>query len=290
MILVTGATGSVGGQLVRQLCATGAPVRALARTPERADTLRGYDCDVAIGEYEDADSLAHALRRVSKVFLVSPTSERQRELEGNVIAACLAAATEPHIVKLAAAGVGAPGAPAVVANHAPIVEQLRTEDLPYTVLAPAHFMQNLVYTAATVQQSGELYFPAGDARIPHVDTVDVAAVAAHVLTSDGHAGKTYTITGPEALTYGEVADRMAAMIGREVKYVDVAPDEARDSLTRSGVSPWVAAALVELNLAYREGFAPEVTDEVEKAAGRPARTVDDFLADHRAAFGSPPLR
>ena len=289
MILVTGATGNVGGQLVRQLCAGGAPVRALVRTPERADVLRGYDCDVAVGDFDDAESLAHALRRVTKVFLASPTSDRQEEWEGNVIAAALAAATEPHVVKLAAAGLESPDAPQVVRNHLPILERLRESGLAHTVLAPTHFLQNLVSAAASVQQSGELGFPAGDARIPHVDAGDVAAVAAAALTQEGHEGRTYTITGPEALTYADVAERMTGLLEHEVKYVDVAADQARAAFTRSGMSPWLADAIVELNTAYRQGFAPEPTDVVESITGRPARTLDDFLADHVAAFGSPPL-
>lgn len=285
MILVTGATGNVGGHLVRQLCQAGGPVRALVRTQEKADTLRGYDCEIAIGSYEDARSLHKALVDVEAVFLLSPPGPRMAEQEIAVLAELGHAHADPRVVKLAAAGVDRPELQGrLLEQHRRVVARLQADGVRHTVLAPNSFMQNLVLNAASIQETGAFFTPAGDAAISHVDVRDVAEVAAHVLTSDGHDGRTYTVTGPEALTYDDVAERLSKVLGREVRYVDIPPERARTAMLESGLPEWLAEGLLELAANYRAGAAAAVTDEVQKATGRPARSIDEFLADHRMAF------
>jgi uncharacterized protein YbjT (DUF2867 family) len=189
-------------------------------------------------------------------------------------------------VLLAANGVDAPGEHGgrLVAEHRRVVQHLRDSGLRGTVLAPGSFMQNLLNRAGSVQEQGVLAASAGTAAISHVDVRDVAAVAAHVLTSDGHEGATYTITGPEALTWEQVAAQLGEVLGREVRYVDAAPQDARAAMIGRGTPEWVADALLELNDAYRAGHGATVTDEVEKATGKPARPLRQFLTEHAAAF------
>lgn len=284
MILVTGATGTVGGHLIRELCQAGAPVRALVRTPERADALRGYDCAVAIGDYADADSLAAALQGVDRVFLVSRAGPDQPRLEGNVIDAVRANAPDAHVVKLASSGVDQrPTGARIIAGHQQIVDHLGASGLRHTVLAATTFMQNLINSAATIQQ-GALYSTVGDAAVSHVDARDVAAVAAHVLTTEGHEGATYTITGPEALTYAQVAERISAATGRQVSCINISEESRRGALEAAGLSAWLIDGLIEFNRMEAEGETALVTDEVTKATGRPARDIDDFLGMHHAVF------
>ncbi len=145
-------------------------------------------------------------------------------------------------------------------------------------------MQNLLGLAAGIQEQGAFFLPAGDGAVSHVDARDVAAVAAHVLTSEGHAGATYTVTGPEALTYQQVAERIGAALGKPVRYVDVPGEAARSAMVEAGMPAWVADGLVALNGVYKSGAAAQVTDEVRKATGRSPRTLPDFLADHLGAF------
>ena len=280
MILVTGATGTVGGYLIQALGKQGAPVRALVRSPEKADILRGYNCQVAVGRFEDADSLDAALRGVDRVFLICPLSERLAALEGAVIDAVRRRGAA-HVVKLAAAGVTqTTSSVRLLQPHRQVVGMLA--DVPHTVLAPNGFFQNLLGSAASVQEHGVLPSLAGDAAMSFVDARDVAAVAAHVLTSDGHEGATYTLTGPHAVTYGDIAARLSALIGREVTATDVSPEEFRSS--KQGWDPWLVEGLLELNAVYLSGAAAEVTDEVQKATGSPGRTVMEFLADHLSPF------
>lgn len=283
MILVTGATGTVGSEVVSQLCSAGAPVRALVRTPERADTLRGYDCEVAVGDYDDPGSLDAAMAGVDRVFLVAPPGEGLAIQEGRVIAAAQRAGGV-HVVKLGALGADEGGFGRFVDEHVVSLGGLQASGLPYTVIAPNAFMHDLLQYAAAVQERQELALPGGQAAVSLVDAADVAAVAAHVLTSDGHEGASYPVTGPEALTWNEVAVALSRVTGREVRYVDLPPEEARRRLLEAGTSPWQADALLELYAAWREGKAAKVTDEVRRATGRPATPLADFLDRHRSAF------
>jgi uncharacterized protein YbjT (DUF2867 family) len=166
----------------------------------------------------------------------------------------------------------------------PGVEHVRSRGVPHTVLAPSGFMVNLLGQAGTVRDQGALYGSGGDGGLGWVDPADVGAVAAHVLTAGGHDGASYTVTGPEVLNYPAVADRIATATGREVRYVDVPPEQYRQSLGAAGLPPWLADALTELEQVYRAHQAEVVTDEVQKATGRPATPFDDWLSRNRAAF------
>ncbi len=282
MILVTGATGNVGGALIAQLCMAGTPARGLVRNPEKADDLRGYDCEVAIGDYGDPSSLDEAMRGVQSIFLLTPAGPSQVDQERAVIDAGVRAGAA-RVVKQAVMGIDA-GIGRFGNSHAASMEHLRASGLAHTILAPNALMQNLLGNAALVQEQGILPLAGGDAAVSHVDARDVAAVAAHVLTSDGHDGATYEITGPEALTYAEVAARFSELLGREIRYLDAPPEPARQAMLEAGMPAWLAGAFDELMAAYREGKGAKVTDEVEKATGRPARSLAEFLAHHRAAF------
>ena len=280
MILITGATGTVSSHLLQELCGAGHDVRALVRSPERADSLRGYHCEAAIGSYEDADSLRHALKGVDRVFLLSPPSERMGEQERALVDVLDPAV---HVVKLAARGFDS-GRGALAKQHLSVVDRLRERDQPTTVVAPTSFLQNVLGWVGSITATGTFFAPAGQLAVAHVDARDVASVAAHALTSAGHEGATYVVTGPEALTYTALASRMAAALGRDVAYVDVPTEAARQDMVGSGMSPWLAEALVELFALQAEGGSEEVTDEVARATGRDARSLEDFLVDHAAAF------
>ncbi len=283
MILVTGATGSVGSELVVRLCAGGSPTRALVRSPEKADALRGYDCEIAVGDYGDAAELDRAMCDVQAVFLVAPPSPDLPAQERNVLDAALRAG-RPRVVKLASIGVGTPEFGRLADIHTEALAALERSGLPHTVLVPNLYMQDLLGFAAPVQESGLLPVPGGDAAVSHIDARDIAAVAAHVLTGPGHDGATYALTGPESLTYAEVAAELSRVLDRDVRYLDATPEQARAATLASGGSEWFADGLVEMLAAVRQGKAAKVTDEVARAIGRPARTMARFLAEHRAAF------
>lgn len=284
-VLVVGATGQVGGALVRELSAARVPFRALVRSPEKADDLRGYDAEIAVGDLEHPESLDDALRGVSAAFLLTPSGPHQPELEGAFADAAARATERPHVVKLAAVG-WEQGEITLARWHREAVERLVSVGQPHTVLAPNYFMQNLLAGANSVGH-GVLAQPAVDEPIGWVDARDTAAVAAHILQDPApHAGRSYVITGPEALTYQQVAEHLGAARGHEVRYQPASDDQVRQWLLAAGLPEYRVDALAELTQLQRAGGAAMVTDEVTKATGRPARSIQDFARDYAAAFHS----
>jgi uncharacterized protein YbjT (DUF2867 family) len=288
MILVFGGTGTIGGAVLRQVADSGTPVRAAVRSPERAGALAGPAAETVVADLGDPGTLGPALDGVEAVFLASPGSADQVELEGNLVTA--AAEAGVPVVKLAALGYDAvPPEEAIRfgANHARVVQRLRDSGVPFTVLAPSGFMSNFLANAAGVRD-GVLYGSAGDGDgdggVAWIDPDDVGAVAAHVLTTGGHEGASYTLTGPEVLTFAQVAERLAEVSGHDVRYVDVPGPDFEQSLRSAGLDEWTAAAVTELHQLYRTHASGVVTDEVQKATGRAPRSFADWLAANREAF------
>lgn len=284
MIVVFGATGTIGSQVLAQLAERGEPVRAVARTEEKAAALHSDTVEAVVADLADPASLPAALVGADQVFVATPASADQVELESNLVDAI--GGSDVHLVKLAALGydaVPAEKAIAFAANHARIVQHARERGVALTVLAPSGFLSNLLASAGTVRQ-GQLYGSAGDGGVAWVDPRDVAAVAVHVLTAGGHVGASYAVTGPEVLTHDQLAARLSTGLGREVRYVDLPAEQFRQSLRDAGIDGWTADALTELHQVYRAHQSEVVTDDVQKATGRPARSFDDWLRDNRAAF------
>jgi uncharacterized protein YbjT (DUF2867 family) len=287
MKLVIGGTGTVGGEVLRQLAASGTPVRALVRTKARAEDLHGEPDEVVVADLADPGSLAPALDGVDGVFLATPGAPGQQDLEQNLLDAAAAADPAPHVVKLAALGYDAVPPEEGIrfgASHARVVQRIRELGLPHTVLAPSGFMVNFLGSATTVRENQALYGSAGNGGVSWIDPVDIGAAAVHVLTSDGHDGASYSLTGPELLSFGQVAERLSAGLGRDVRYVDLSAEAYLQALRSAGVDEWTATALVELHQVYRAHQAEVVTDDVHALTGRVPASFDAWLEQHRSAF------
>jgi uncharacterized protein YbjT (DUF2867 family) len=287
VILVTGATGHVGSELVRLLAEQGASARALVHSPDKAAPIQQLGLDVAMGDFEQPDTLDAAMADCDHLYLVSPPSPRQPVQEQNVIDAAKRAGIS-HVVKQTVLGADPEASMAFGRWHGQVEQHLVQSGLAYTLVRPHSFMQNFLLSAQPVADQGVLYGMTGDGRTSYSDTRDIAAVAAQVLTSPGHEGQRYTLTGPEALSAAEVAERLSAAIGGPVRYVDLPAAAFAQGLTGAGMPGWLVDAVVEGNTLLAAGFQEEVTDEVARVAGRPPRTFDEFAAEHRAVFGGQP--
>jgi uncharacterized protein YbjT (DUF2867 family) len=170
--------------------------------------------------------------------------------------------------------------------HAQTEKSLEHAGLPFTHLRPPFFMQNLLRFAPTVRASGEFAGSLGQGKMAMVDVHDIAAVAATALTADTHAGKAYVLTGPEALSYADVAARLSRILGRAITYRDVPLAVMRQRLLASGMPEWHVDVQVDFSTALRAGHASAVTDTVEAVTGRPARTLERFIREHVALFTS----
>ena len=283
MILVTGATGLVGGAVVRQLAAERAPLRALVRRPEHAAALVGATVQTVVGDFSKPETLGPALEGVTRALLISHHDVRQVELQGNFVEAARRAGPV-HVVKLSGLAT-APDSPSQSGRwHAETEAQIRAADLPWTFLHPPYFMQNLLRAAPAIVTHGVLTAAMKDGRIAMVDARDVAAVAAAALTAPGHVGQTYVITGPEALSQVRVAEILSEAVGRPITYRDIPLDAFRQQLIAGGAPSWLVDVRMEFTAILREDFAAAVTDTVLRTTGRPPRTLAAFVAEHAARF------
>ena len=283
MILVTGATGNTGMEVVRQLRARGAKVRALVRNPDKAPTIAGGGVEMAPGDLDKPETLGQALKGIEKVFLLSAADERQVELQGNLVHAAKAAGVR-HIVKMSALGAALNSPVSFGRWHAQTEAQIEKSGMAFTHLRPHFFMQNTLMFAASIAKDGAFHAPMKEAKISLVDTRDIAAVAAVALTTAGHEGKAYEITGPEALSFSDLASKIGAAAGKSVKYVNVSPDAAHQDMRAMGMHDWMADALVALYVVFAAGQASGVSEIVQRVTGQPGRTFDQFAKEHAHIF------
>ena len=288
MILVTGATGRVGYHLLEALADAQADVAAMVRVEAKADDLPGTPQHV-VAAFDDPPP-AEVLRGFDRVFLLSPAVQEQAELETVFIDALVAAGHRPHVVKVAADGFADPGCEVrFMVSHRQVAAHLDATGLPVTYLAPALYLEDLLTFAGSMRESGEISAPAGHGRVGFVAASDVAAVAARVLTEPGHERAAYTLTGPEALRFKDVAARLSAVFAREVDYADQPASQARDRMLASGVSQWQADGNLELFDWIRQGGADTVTGTVREVTGADPQPAADWLEEARAEFEVPPL-
>lgn len=282
-VLVTGATGIIGSQVVRELRGRGVPVRAFVRDFDKAAATLGDGVELVVGDFSDAASMRRALEDADGVFLACANDPRQVEYETGVIAA--AEAGVKRIVKLSAFGAEVGSPLAFWDWHGRIEERLGASGVPAVVLQPAFYMTNLLGSAEAIRHTGKLFAPADGARISMIDPADVASAAAVVLTEDGHEGKTYTLTGPEAITYEQIANELSAVTGRRIEFVAVPDEAAREALVGAGTPEFVAEQIVALFGLLRQGAHERATDEVRTLMVREPRGFDKFARDHAPLFG-----
>lgn len=283
MILVSGSTGKVGQHLVSALKAKGAAFKALTRSEASLKALAAQGVEAVKGNLGDPVSLKAALQGVDKFFLLSAASHFDR-LELGAIEAAKAAGVK-NVVKLSANGVSADSSNPLMRAHARAERALEASGLAFTILRPNFFMQNWVaFFSHGIKAGQPVYVNAGEGRMAWIDARDIADVAATALTEPGHEGFVYDLTGSEALTYGEVADRLAMLLGREVPYVPVPDAAAFEAMKGMGMDAWYAYGMVTLHQGVRRGLAEPTTGTIELVTGKASRSIDAFLKENIGAF------
>jgi len=284
VILVTGATGSNGSELVRLLSASGTPIRAMVRSIHRTGALAALSSvEIVKANFDDAASLERALRGIERAFLLTNSTERAEAQQMRFVVAAKQAGVR-HIVKLSQFAADETSPVRFLRYHAAVERAIRETGLDYTFLRPNLFMQGLLGFAPTIKHEGRFYAAAGDAKVSIVDVRDNAAVAAAVLTGEGHAGKTYTLTGPEALSHAGMAAALSEALDRTITFVDVPSEAMRAALSQTPMPAWQADGLIEDYAHYRRGEAALVASGVQDATGKPPRPFAAFARDFAAAF------
>jgi uncharacterized protein YbjT (DUF2867 family) len=229
------------------------------------------------GDLADPATLGRAFDGASRVLLVTPFSPQQTALETNALDAAQAAGVE-RVVKLAVMD-AAPGTEvAMTRSHRAVERQLCERGMAHTILHADWFASNVIAQIDLIR-GGVLTYPYADAQTAPIDPRDIAEVAANSLTSDAQADQVLELTGPEAITFRETADHLAAVTGRPVTFVDASPEDFRAGLTAFGAPAWQADALVELLEGYSRRTQSPVRNGVEQMLGRPARSFDTYLRE-----------
>lgn len=285
-ILITGATGNVGRELAKQLSEQKVPFRAMVRPgkgSEAASTLAG--AELVVGDFNDASTLAAALQGVERAFLLTNSSE-QAETQQSTFVDVASHAGVKHIVKLSQWAADTDSPVRFLRYHAAVEQKIKDSGIAYTFLRPNLFMQGLLGFREPIAKQDKFFASIADASISVVDVRDIAAVAAAVLTEDGHEGKTYNISGPEALTHQDMAQKLSDALGRRIQFVDVPPEAMRGALVAAGFPAWQADGLIEDYAHYSRGEASEVATGVQDATGKVPRFFEDFARDYAPAFSS----
>ena len=287
-ILVTGATGTVGSEVVKQLSAKGADVRACCHTLSKADQIRGPGVETVEFDYNKPETVEVAFKGVEKLFLLTPVVDNMVEITAQLVAEAKKAGVK-RIVKQSTVGLEL-GADAEA--RIPPIRWLRQAEkiveesgIPYTFVRPTGFMQNFSnFYRQTIKEQNAIYTNAGEGKEGFVDARDIAAVAVEALTGDGHEGKIYTTTGPEALSHNQVAGILSEVLDRKISHVNMSEEDARKGMKEAGLPDWMINAAIEADKLTREGRGSAVLPTVEEVTGKKPRSFEQFARDYAEAF------
>jgi len=274
------------------LSARGVPVRALVRNAAKAGGLRPSDppgqagegrVEIVEGDMARPETLIPALRGVERAMLISSSDPMMLDVQSNFIAAARTAGVK-HVVKLSGIMPELDSPFRFARMHGEIERRLEASGMAFTHLRAGEFMPVYFRQVPSIIARGALFLPMENAKIASIDIGDIADVAAVALTNSGHEGKTYPLTGPEALTMVEVAEKLSAVTGKHIRYMNVAPEDAKKAQLAAGVSPYIADALAELFAERRKGKEANVSPAVQMILGRPPVSFDAFAKRNAAIF------
>jgi uncharacterized protein YbjT (DUF2867 family) len=290
-ILVTGASGTVGNEVINQLSSAipDANIRAGAHSIENIKKVVKSDIVEPIQiDYNKPDTLKDALKDVDRAFLLTPFQSDMVELSSNFLKEIENAGSIKHIVKLSV--MGAESEPGIIGSrlHRQVEKMMEDTGIPFTFLRPNFFMQNFVnFFSQSIKEEGAFYLPAGDGKVSFVDVRDIASLAVEALTKNNngrHNGKAYNITGPEAISYGDVARILSEQLRKKISYVNISEDDARKGMKETGWDDWTIDYMMELFNIIRMGYLSQVSSVIEDVTGKRAISFDQFVEDYSKAF------
>jgi uncharacterized protein YbjT (DUF2867 family) len=281
MICVTGAGGTLSSEVIKQLDSAKAELRAAHSSDKAAEASRAKGRQAVVIDYNRPETLRIGFQGCDTLFLLGPNALNQTELELNAVEAAKAAGVR-RIVKQSIMGAAEEGY--ILAKiHRPVERAIESSGLAWTFLRPNSFFQNAVtFMATTIRAEGAFYSASGQAKISHVDVRDIAAVAVKALTGRQHEGKAYTLTGPEAMTYDEMAEEMSKVLRRPISHVSLSPLDLKAGMLAEGMPEAIADRMLDLERYYREGWASQITPDIKHVTGRDARRFADYARETAA--------
>lgn len=282
-ILVIGATGTTGKELVKLLTSNGHNTRATVRPTSNKSELQALGVELVQADLNDVDSLARAMSGVQRTYFATPLAPNMVELSSSIVRAAKSAGVR-HLVKLSGGGADI-DLDTMAKWHRATEREMEQSGMAYTFLRANAFMQNLSkFNSRTIRDDGAFYAPHGDGKSAYIDARDIAQVAYRVLTEEGHENKAYYLSGPEALSGVEIAKVLSSVTGKAIKYVDVPAEAARASMQGAGMPAEIVEALLEHYHVMKLGLTAQVSSAVEAITGQKATCFEAFAQVEKEAF------
>jgi uncharacterized protein YbjT (DUF2867 family) len=289
-ILVTGATGTLGSEVVKQLSRnkSDVKVKAAVHSNENVKKVQHERVEAIQIDYKKPESLSSAFKGVDKLFLLTHPSPKIPEHELNLVNEAKRSGVR-HIVKQSVMGADLNADVEVMRLHRQAEQIIEESGIPYTFLRPNEFMENFVnFHSPSIKSNNAFYSPREDAKVSFVDVRDIAAVAVKVLTDDEsddkHKNKTYLTTGPVALSYYQAAEILSSVTDKKISYVNVLDEVARGAMKETGLNDWLINTISELSAYFRKGNASQVSSTVEEITGKKPISFSQFAKDYAEAF------
>ena len=277
-ILVTGATGNIGSLIVPQLLEKGVNVRILVRNVSKAAGMKEAGVEVFEGDFEDLQALYRATEGVDAVMAITPAGPGA-VAQGEALLNAALKSGKPYYVRLSAIG-AADDAPTDNGRlHYQTDQAVIRSGLPFTILRPHYFMQNLFMAAGTINTEGKMYLGMGQGSLGMIDVRDIADACVAILLSDDHKGKIYTPTGPESITFSRVSAIISNGMGKQVDYVPIPIEAVGQAILDAGWGEWGSKVMMDYSRAYSQGWGDFTTTDVEVITGNEARSFQQFFEE-----------
>lgn len=278
-VLITGATGTVGTQLTTKLAGEdGLDIRVLVRDAGKASHLKDLGAELAVGSFDDAASIKSAVEGVDTIVLISPPGGNAAELVSTVLKAAKAAGVR-KIVRLSAIKANTEGPTLNTIQHGLTDAEILESGLTYTILRPHYFMQNLFWSGESLAAEGKLYQGMGDGNMGMIDVRDIVDSFAAAILSDQFDNQIFELTGPESITFHDIAGTLSDALGKPIEYIPVSLETVEQSILDLSNDQWFATVMRQYSQAYSENWGDFTNDNVEKLTGHPARSFDSFARE-----------
>ena len=283
MMIFTGLTGAVGTEIIKLLPEYGIRARGLVRNPDKAGALKEAGVEVVCGDLGDPAAVEQALQGCDKAFLLMGNARQQLELEKGFVGAARTAGVS-HLVKMSANGADSNSPALLKRYHGDAEQYIRESGLRYTLVRPNFFMQNMYHIAGSIVEQDKFFMPMRDGQVGIIDVRDVAHFILTVMTNAGHDDKTYEITGPELVSFHDIAVQLSEVMGREIGYVDVPAADFKQSLLQWVPDDWYVETVSDLFELIAQGHGALLTDTYTRVTGSTPTTLRQFFRDYSSIF------